>query len=58
VEHAECMGETKILKKGILIKPKGKEELCIASMRIEEMPYTKLCSFLVNTNGIGKGKYT
>lgn len=57
VEHAECMGDIKILK-STLIKPKETEELCIANTRMGEMRYTKLCSFLVNSDDIGKVKYT
>jgi hypothetical protein len=51
-------GRYQNLKKGTLINPKVKEELCTASTRMEEIRYTKLSPFLLNTNDIGKVKYT
>jgi len=51
-------GKDQNLKKGILINPREKEELCIANTLTGEMSKIKLSSFLVNTNDNGKVKYT
>jgi len=51
-------GRDQNLKKYILINPKETEELCIANTLMGEISCKKLCLFLVNSNDIGKVKYT